>query len=147
MTQATWRIGIVPTFGTYSHHPYLLARLIASLDQVSSGRIGWNAVTGSSDFAAMNYGLPGLPEHDLRYEMADEYMAAVRAVGIVGTGRDRRRPDERRLYRPGEGPPRQFRRSLVQIARPARWRRGWARRWKRSAATDTCSRCPMSAAA
>src|SRR5580704_10272023 len=80
MSQATSRIGIVPTFGTYSHHPYLLARMIASLDQVSSGRIGWNAVTGSSDFAAMNYGLPGLPEHDARYDMADEYMAAVRAL-------------------------------------------------------------------
>ncbi|MBV8776523.1 MAG: LLM class flavin-dependent oxidoreductase, partial [Alphaproteobacteria bacterium] len=35
MTQRTSRIGIVPTFGTYSHHPYLLARLIASLDQIS----------------------------------------------------------------------------------------------------------------
>ena len=80
MTQRTSRIGIVPTFGTYSHHPYLLARLIASLDQVSQGRIGWNAVTGSSDYAAMNYGLSGLPEHDTRYDMADEYMAAVRAL-------------------------------------------------------------------
>jgi FMN-dependent oxidoreductase (nitrilotriacetate monooxygenase family) len=80
MTQATSRIGIVPTFGTYAYHPYLLARLVATLDQVSSGRIGWNAVTGSSDFAAMNFGLPGLPEHDLRYDMADEYMAAVNAL-------------------------------------------------------------------
>jgi len=58
----------------------LLARLVASLDQVSSGRIGWNAVTGSSDFAAMNFGLPGMPEHDLRYDMADEYMQAVNAL-------------------------------------------------------------------
>ena len=59
MTQVTTRIGIVPTFGTYSHHPYLLARIITSLDQVSLGRIGWNAVTGSSDFAAMNYARGG----------------------------------------------------------------------------------------
>jgi FMN-dependent oxidoreductase (nitrilotriacetate monooxygenase family) len=80
MTQATSRIGIVPTFGTYAYHPYLLARLVATLDQVSAGRIGWNAVTGSSDYAAMNFGLPGLPEHDLRYDMADEYVAAVRAL-------------------------------------------------------------------
>ena len=58
----------------------MLARLVATLDQVSSGRIGWNAVTGSSDYAAMNFGLPGMPEHDLRYDMADEYMAAVRAL-------------------------------------------------------------------
>jgi FMN-dependent oxidoreductase (nitrilotriacetate monooxygenase family) len=80
MTQATSRIGIVPTFGTYAYPPYLLARLIATLDQVSSGRIGWNAVTGSSDFAAMNFGMPAMPEHDLRYEMADEYMEVCRRL-------------------------------------------------------------------
>jgi FMN-dependent oxidoreductase (nitrilotriacetate monooxygenase family) len=80
MTQVTSRIGIVPTFGTYAYHPYLLARLVATLDQVSAGRIGWNAVTGSSDFAAMNFGLPGMPEHDLRYDMADDYMKAVRGL-------------------------------------------------------------------
>src|SRR5271155_5539589 len=61
MTTVTSRIGIVPTFGTYAYHPYLLARLVATLDQVSSGRIGWNAVTRSSDYAAMNFGLPGMP--------------------------------------------------------------------------------------
>jgi FMN-dependent oxidoreductase (nitrilotriacetate monooxygenase family) len=80
MSQATSRIGIVPTFGTYAYPPYLLARLIATLDQVSSGRIGWNAVTGSSDFAAMNFGMPGMPEHDLRYDMADEYMEVCRRL-------------------------------------------------------------------
>jgi FMN-dependent oxidoreductase (nitrilotriacetate monooxygenase family) len=80
MTQATSRIGIVPTFGTFAYPPYLLARLVATLDQVSSGRIGWNMVTGSSDFAAMNFGLPGMPEHDLRYDMADEYMEVCRRL-------------------------------------------------------------------
>lgn len=80
MTQVTSRIGIVPTFGTYAYHPYLLARLVATLDQVSGGRIGWNAVTGSSDYAAMNFGMQGMPEHDLRYDMADEYMAVVRGL-------------------------------------------------------------------
>jgi FMN-dependent oxidoreductase (nitrilotriacetate monooxygenase family) len=77
LTQATSRIGIVPTFATFAYPPYLLARLVASLDQVSAGRIGWNMVTGSSDVAARNFGLDGLPEHDLRYDMADEYMAVV----------------------------------------------------------------------
>jgi len=33
MTTVTSRIGIVPTFGTYAHHPYLLARLVATLDR------------------------------------------------------------------------------------------------------------------
>ena len=80
MTQVTSRIGIVPTFGTFAYHPYLLARLVATLDQVSDGRIGWNAVTGSSDFAAMNFGMPGMPEHDLRYDMADEYMEVCKGL-------------------------------------------------------------------
>jgi FMN-dependent oxidoreductase (nitrilotriacetate monooxygenase family) len=80
MSTVTSRIGIVPTFGTYAYHPYLLARLVATLDQVTAGRIGWNAVTGSSDFAAMNFGMPGMPEHDLRYDMADEYMEVVRGL-------------------------------------------------------------------
>jgi len=80
MTQVTERIGIVPTFGTYAYHPYLLARLVATLDQVSGGRAGWNCVTGSSDFAAMNFGMDGMPEHDLRYDMADEYMEVCRGL-------------------------------------------------------------------
>jgi FMN-dependent oxidoreductase (nitrilotriacetate monooxygenase family) len=80
MVAATSRIGIVPTFATFAYPPYLLARLVATLDQVSSGRIGWNMVTGSSDFAARNFGLDGLPEHDLRYDMADEYMQVVNGL-------------------------------------------------------------------
>ncbi|HTH99509.1 MAG TPA: NtaA/DmoA family FMN-dependent monooxygenase [Acidisoma sp.] len=77
LANATSRIGIVPTFGTFAYPPFLLARLVSTLDQVSGGRIGWNMVTGSSDFAARNFGLSGMPEHDLRYEMAEEYMSVV----------------------------------------------------------------------
>ncbi|MBR0653714.1 NtaA/DmoA family FMN-dependent monooxygenase [Plastoroseomonas arctica] len=80
MMAATKRIGIVPTFATFTHPPYLLARMMASMDQISSGRAGWNMVTGSSDVAARNYGLPRLPEHDLRYDMADEYMKVVNGL-------------------------------------------------------------------
>ncbi len=80
MSAVTSRIGIVPTFATFAYPPYLLARLIASLDQVSSGRIGWNMVTGSSDYAAKNFGMDGLPDHDLRYDMADEYMQVVNGL-------------------------------------------------------------------
>jgi len=77
MAGATRHIGIVPTFATFAYPPFLLARLVATLDQVSSGRIGWNMVTGSSDFAARNFGSDTLPEHDLRYDMADEYIDLV----------------------------------------------------------------------
>ncbi|SNB79436.1 FMN-dependent oxidoreductase, nitrilotriacetate monooxygenase family [Arboricoccus pini] len=80
LAQATSRIGIVPTLATFTHHPYLVARLISSLDQISAGRMGWNMVTGSSDFAAKNYGLDALPQHDLRYDMADEYIDCVKQL-------------------------------------------------------------------
>jgi len=77
MTAVTSHIGIVPTLATFAYPPFMLARLVATLDQVSGGRIGWNMVTGSSDFASQNYGLEKLTEHDLRYDMADEYIDIV----------------------------------------------------------------------
>ncbi len=77
MIAATSRLGIVPTLATYSYPPYLVARLLGTLDQVSLGRAGWNMVTGSSDFVAMNFGRDRLPEHDTRYDMADEYIDIV----------------------------------------------------------------------
>ncbi len=77
MLAATSRLGIVPTLSTFAYHPYLVARMIGTLDQISSGRAGWNMVTGSSDFAAQNFGMERLPEHDLRYEMAAEYIEVV----------------------------------------------------------------------
>ncbi len=77
MMAATSRLGIVPTLSTFAYHPYLTARIVGTLDQVSGGRAGWNMVTGSSDYSAQNFGLDGLPEHDRRYEMAAEYIDVV----------------------------------------------------------------------
>ena len=64
MAAATTRLGIVPTLSTFAYHPYLTARIIGTLDQVSGGRGGWNMVTGSSDLSAQNFGMDRLPEHD-----------------------------------------------------------------------------------
>jgi FMN-dependent oxidoreductase (nitrilotriacetate monooxygenase family) len=77
MAQATKFLGIVPTLSTFAYHPYLVARIVGTLDQVSSGRAGWNMVTGSSDFSAQNFGMDALPPHDTRYEMAHEYIDVV----------------------------------------------------------------------
>ncbi len=77
MAAATSRLGIVPTLSTFAYHPYLTARIVGTLDQVSGGRGGWNMVTGSSDFSGQNFGLDKLPEHDTRYEMAHEYIDIV----------------------------------------------------------------------
>src|SRR6202161_4362207 len=59
MTRVTSRIGIVPTFGTYAYPPYLLARLVATLDQVSSGRIGWEGGTRKFGFRGEKFGFLG----------------------------------------------------------------------------------------
>ena len=77
MMAATSRLGIVPTLSTFAYHPYLTARIVGTLDQISGGRAGWNMVTGSSDYAAQNFGLERLPEHDTRYDIAAEYIDVV----------------------------------------------------------------------
>ena len=77
MMAATSRLGIVPTLSTFAYHPYLTARIVGTLDQVSGGRAGWNMVTGSSDLSGQNFGLDHLPEHDTRYDMAAEYIDVV----------------------------------------------------------------------
>ncbi|WP_331725059.1 NtaA/DmoA family FMN-dependent monooxygenase (plasmid) [Streptomyces jietaisiensis] len=70
----TSRIGIVPTLPTFAYHPYLLSRMLGTLDQVSGGRAGWNVVTGSSDRAYQNFGHEKMPGHDLRYDIAAEFV-------------------------------------------------------------------------
>jgi FMN-dependent oxidoreductase (nitrilotriacetate monooxygenase family) len=80
MLQATKHIGIVPTISTFAYHPYLLARLIGSMDQLSGGRAGWNVVTGSSDRAVQNFGFERMAEHDLRYEIAGEFVDTANAL-------------------------------------------------------------------
>ena len=77
MLAATRHLGVVPTLSTFAYHPYLTARIVGTLDQISNGRAGWNMVTGSSDYSGQNFGLDKLPEHDTRYDMAGEYIDIV----------------------------------------------------------------------
>jgi FMN-dependent oxidoreductase (nitrilotriacetate monooxygenase family) len=77
LAQATKHLGLVPTLSTSEYPPYLLARLVNTLDHVTEGRIGWNCVTGSNDGAAQNYGHDGQLPHDQRYEVADEFTDVV----------------------------------------------------------------------
>ncbi len=73
LAQATQHLGLVPTLSVTEYPPFLLARLVNSLDHVTEGRIGWNCVTSSNDGAAQNYGHVQQPPHDERYDMADEF--------------------------------------------------------------------------
>jgi FMN-dependent oxidoreductase (nitrilotriacetate monooxygenase family) len=74
LTAATEHLGIIATCSTSFYPPWLLARRFQSLDHISGGRVGWNIVTSSEDRAAQNYGMEKLHEHDLRYEMAHEFV-------------------------------------------------------------------------
>ncbi|NGO06268.1 NtaA/DmoA family FMN-dependent monooxygenase [Streptomyces sp. HC44] len=77
LTQNTARLGIVTTLAITEYPPYLLARLVSTMDHVSRGRAGWNMVTASSDRAAQNYGHDAQPDHDVRYDMAEEFAELV----------------------------------------------------------------------
>jgi FMN-dependent oxidoreductase (nitrilotriacetate monooxygenase family) len=73
----TSRVGVVATLSTLGYSPFLLARLCTTIDHIAGGRFGWNIVTSGEDAAAQNFGLDKLPPHDLRYEMAEEFMEVV----------------------------------------------------------------------
>jgi FMN-dependent oxidoreductase (nitrilotriacetate monooxygenase family) len=74
---STTNLGVVATMSTSFYPPYLLARLSSTVDSIAQGRFGWNIVSSAEDRAAQNFGLDGLPEHDERYNVAEEYFDVV----------------------------------------------------------------------
>jgi long-chain alkane monooxygenase len=79
----TRNLGLVTTLSTMAYPPFMLARLISTLDHLTRGRFGWNIVTSAEDAAAQNMGLPEMPPRQLRYDMADEYVDLVEK--LIGT--------------------------------------------------------------
>ena len=80
LATSTQRIGLIGTCSTTYTEPYNLARMFASLDHISGGRIGWNIVTSWLAAAAKNYGGDGQVSHADRYAKADEFMQVVMAL-------------------------------------------------------------------
>lgn len=77
---ATDRLGLVVTETTGLHHPLETARRFATLDHLTSGRIGMNVVTGSiQDVVASLFGHDTMVEHDERYDRAEDYLRLTRA--------------------------------------------------------------------
>jgi long-chain alkane monooxygenase len=74
MAAVTEHLGFGITFSTTYEPPFAWARRLSTLDHLTKGRVGWNIVTSYLPNAARNFGLDGEVEHDLRYEMADEYL-------------------------------------------------------------------------
>ncbi len=74
MAAVTRHLGFGLTANLTYEAPYLFARRLSTLDHLSNGRVGWNIVTGYLDSAARAMGLEQQPEHDRRYDQADEYL-------------------------------------------------------------------------
>jgi len=77
MAYATQHLGFGVTCNLTYEPPYTFARRMSTLDHLTKGRIGWNIVTGYLDSAARGMGFAAQPEHDSRYDVAEEYMQVV----------------------------------------------------------------------
>jgi len=77
MAHATRHLGFGVTVNLTYEPPFPFARRMSTLDHLTSGRIGWNIVTGYLDSAARAMGLDRQVSHDDRYDVADDYMQVV----------------------------------------------------------------------
>jgi FMN-dependent oxidoreductase (nitrilotriacetate monooxygenase family) len=75
----TQRIGLGATASTTYGDPFTVARAFASLDHISNGRAGWNAVTTANAVSAGNFGRAH-PDHGARYAIAEEFIEVVRGL-------------------------------------------------------------------
>lgn len=77
MAAVTRHLGLGATYSTTYYEPFHVARLFATMDLMTRGRIAWNIVTSLNDSEAENFGREEHLEHDLRYDRADEFMEVV----------------------------------------------------------------------
>src|SRR5262245_51853831 len=80
LSAVTSHVGLGATVSTSFGEPFHVARAFASLDHLSNGRAGWNVVTSTHERAALNFSKTKLAEHDLRYEIATEFVDVVRGL-------------------------------------------------------------------
>ncbi|CZT36328.1 LLM class flavin-dependent oxidoreductase [Rhizobium sp. 9140] len=77
LSMVTERLGLVATASTSYYEPFNLARIFASIDQLSNGRACWNVVTSDHDETGYNFNRTGLDPHELRYERCREFVDVV----------------------------------------------------------------------
>lgn len=74
MAHQTTDLGFLYTSSVIQHHPFVFARAVSTLDNLTNGRVGWNIVTSANEKAFRNLGLPISPSHEERYAWAAEYV-------------------------------------------------------------------------
>jgi FMN-dependent oxidoreductase (nitrilotriacetate monooxygenase family) len=80
LSMITRHVGLGATVSTSFDEPFHVARAFASIDHLSGGRAAWNVVTSTNDKSALNFSRDRLNEHDLRYEIATEFVDVVRGL-------------------------------------------------------------------
>ncbi len=80
LSSVTTNIGLIATVSTSFNEPYNIARKFATIDHLSHGRAGWNAVTSTTDEEARNFNLTKLPNHEDRYARAAECVDTVKSL-------------------------------------------------------------------
>lgn len=80
LSMVTKQIGLLATVSTTYAHPFHTARMLAALDHLSHGRIGWNVVTSSLDAEAHNFGLDRQLSGAERYERAEEFLTVAKGL-------------------------------------------------------------------
>ncbi|MBX9605928.1 MAG: LLM class flavin-dependent oxidoreductase [Gammaproteobacteria bacterium] len=78
---ATRSIGLFPSISILSQHPAVVARMVATIDDISGGRCGLNIVTGWNRAEYAQMGLwPGDEHYERRYDYASEYLAILKTL-------------------------------------------------------------------
>ena len=80
VASVTSRIGLVATLSTTYNEPAMIAAKFATLDHLSGGRAGWNVVTTLDEKAALNFSRSEAMEKSLRYQRAQSFVDACRAL-------------------------------------------------------------------
>jgi FMN-dependent oxidoreductase (nitrilotriacetate monooxygenase family) len=80
LSAVTTKLGYVATASTTFTEAYNMARLFATADHISHGRVAWNVVTTADKESALNFGVEQTLDHDERYVRAEEYVDVVRKL-------------------------------------------------------------------
>ncbi|MCG3017515.1 LLM class flavin-dependent oxidoreductase, partial [Escherichia coli] len=68
LSAVTKDIGFMVTASSSYNEPFNTARMFASMDHISRGRVAWNVVTSALEEEAANFGRDANIEHAVRYE-------------------------------------------------------------------------------
>lgn len=81
LAAVTEKIGVAGTVSSTFLQPYPIARMLASMDLFSKGRVGWNVVTSTSHGESRNFNSKEeLLNHATRYEKAEEFIKVIKSL-------------------------------------------------------------------